>query len=147
MFGHLLVPIDGSELSQQTVEKAVVFAREIKAHITFFFVRADVEASVYGDAALLRSTDPEIFEKAADEEARSILMQAQVVANSSGINSEVLSAISDHPYEAIIAAAENRRCDLIVMASHGRRGIKGVVLGSQTQKVLTHSKFPVLVYR
>jgi len=147
VFGHLLVPTDGSELSQKAVERAVLFAKEIRARITFFFVRADVEASVYGDAALVRSTDPEIFAMAAEEEARNILMRAQLVANDAGIDSEVLSAISDHPYEAIIAAAEDRGCDLIVMASHGHRGFKGVVLGSQTQKVLTHSKFPVLVYR
>lgn len=147
MFTHLLVPTDGSELSQQAVEKAVLFAREIGARITFFFARADAEASVYGDAALLRVTDPLLLEKAVEEEVNGILLRAQAAANGGGVACEVLSAVSDHPYEAIIVAAENRGCDLIVMASHGHRGIKGVVLGSQTQKVLTHSKFPVLVYR
>jgi nucleotide-binding universal stress UspA family protein len=76
-----------------------------------------------------------------------ILKRAEAQAISNGVSSRSASIVSDQPYAAIIAAAEAHECDLILMASHGRRGMKGLLLGSQTQKVLTHSKIPVLVYR
>ena len=68
-------------------------------------------------------------------------------AKDAGVPCETLCEIADHPYEAIIRIAEKRGCDLIMMASHGRRGVKGLLLGSETQKVLTHSLIPVLVHR
>lgn len=147
MFRHLLVPTDGSELSDQAVRKAVSFAKEARARITFFFATPDAESSVYGEAALLRSLSPELLDKAIGERAQEILARAQSTAQAAGITSESLCAVSDEPYEAIIGAALEHGCDLILMASHGHRGVKGLLLGSQTQKVLTHSKIPVLVYR
>lgn len=147
MFRHFFVPTDGSGLSRQAVERAVSLAKETGAKITFFHARADAEASIYGEAALLRSMNPDLFIKAVEQDAHAILAGAQEAAQAAGVPSETLAGVSDEPYKAIIANAENRGCDLILMASHGRRGMKGLLLGSQTQKVLTHTKIPVLVYR
>lgn len=147
MFRHLLVPTDGSELSDEAVNQAVSFAKEVQARITFFYAVPDLESSFYGEAALMRTLDPQLLNRVIDEQATGILTRAAKAAQAVGVASESASAVSDQPYEAIIAAAMQHGCDLILMASHGRRGVKGLLLGSQTQKVLTHSKIPVLVYR
>lgn len=147
MFKHFLVPTDGSELSERAVQKAVAMARETGARLTFFFAHPDQESSVYGEAALLRALDPQALQEEMDRRAQGVLTHARDLAESSGVASQSVTAVSDEPYAAIIAAAEAHDCDLILMASHGHRGVKGLLLGSQTQKVLTHSKFPVLVLR
>lgn len=147
MFKRLLVPTDGSSLSLEAIEKAILLAKEMKAQITFFFAQEDDAASLYGDAALLRSTDPQLFDDAKKRQIEKALSVAQAMAREMGISSSALSAVSNEPFKAIIAAAEECGCDLILMASHGRKGVEGLLLGSQTQKVLTHSKIPVLVYR
>lgn len=147
MFRHFFVPTDGSVLSHQAVEKAVSFAKESGARITFFYARADADSSIYGEAALLRSINPDLFVQSLEQESHAALTGAQGVAQAAGVPSDALSAVSDEPYEVIIANAENCGCDLILMASHGRRGMKGLLLGSQTQKVLKHTKIPVLVCR
>lgn len=147
MFRRLLVPIDGSALSDAAVDKAVTFAREANATITFFFAKPDADASIYGEAEVLRVADPVAFEDVRDRRANGILARAVAVAGRAGVVCDAHSTVATEPYVAIIAAAEVCGCDLILMASHGRRGVKGLLLGSQTQKVLTYSRFPVLVYR
>jgi nucleotide-binding universal stress UspA family protein len=89
----------------------------------------------------------EQYERESKIQAERFLGLIKKAAEEAGVSSDSEYAISDHPYEMIIKTAENKRCDLIVMASHGRRGVQGVLLGSETQKVLTHSKTPVLVVR
>ena len=147
MFTHLLVPTDGSQLSDKAVERAISFAKEAKAQLTFFFVTPDETTSIYGDAALLRSIDPQLVTRTINQRIHNVLDKAQLAAEAAGVSCQVLSAVSNEPFEAIIATAINSGCDLILMASHGHRGVKGLLLGSQTQKVLTHSTIPVLVYR
>jgi len=147
MFKHIFVPTDGSSLSTDTVRRAVSFAREAGAAITFFYAKPEYPVSFYGEGALIDPTTPEKFAELADEQARSILAGCEEIARQQGVTSHVRADTSDVPYEAIIAAAEQSGCDLIFMASHGRRGISGLLLGSETQKVLTHSTIPVLVYR
>jgi nucleotide-binding universal stress UspA family protein len=147
MFKNILVPTDGSELSSATVTRAVSFAREAGARITFFYAQPDFPMPIYGEGALIDPTTPEQFSKAAAAEAATILEKAQAEATAGGVESVTDTAVSEIPYEGIIQAAERDGCDLIFMASHGRRGLKGFLLGSETQKVLTHSKIPVLVYR
>ena len=95
----------------------------------------------------LQATTPEQFSKAAAAEAEKILTRYNASANAAGIESNGDTVVSEVPFEAIIAAAQRNGSDLIFMASHGRRGLSGLLLGSETQKVLTHSKIPVLVYR
>lgn len=143
MYRHLLVPLDNSPLAVETVRKAVELASALGAMITFFNVREDYAAT--SDAALLRVTDPEAFRQNLAGEARAILAKAEVVAREARVAHKSLAVTASRPYEAIVEAAELEGCDLIFMASHGRRGLKGLVLGSQTQKVLQHSPVPVLV--
>jgi nucleotide-binding universal stress UspA family protein len=147
MFKHLLVPTEGSALSTSTVARAVSFAKEAGARITFFYAQPDFPIPIYGEGALIDPTTPEQFADSARTQAREILDEALALAQSAGVTAQGDSAIHDVPYQAIIEAAERNECDLIFMASHGRRGIAGLLLGSETQKVLTHTRIPVLVYR
>jgi nucleotide-binding universal stress UspA family protein len=147
MFKHILVPTDGSALSEGTVARAVSFARETGARITFFYAQPDFPMPIYGEGALIDPTTPEQFAKSAAAEAEAILTKAKDAADAAGVASDSDSTVNEVPYEAIIDASDRHGCDLIFMASHGRRGIAGLLLGSETQKVLTHSKTPVLVYR
>jgi nucleotide-binding universal stress UspA family protein len=147
MFKHLLVPTDGSTLSTETVRRAITFASEAAASVTFFFAKPEYPIAVYGEGALIDPTTPETFAKMADTQAEEVLSTCRKMAEQANVPCTTLSTTSDIPYEAIIEAAETSRCDLIFMASHGRRGISGLLLGSETQKVLTHSKIPVLVFR
>lgn len=147
MFKHILVPIDGSPLSNQTVARAVAFAKETLARLTFFYAKPDYPVSFYGEGAIMDPTSPEKFAEMANKQAQEILGAAARAAAAAGVECETASVVSDVAYEAIIAEAGARGCDLIFMASHGRRGISALLLGSETQKVLTHSTIPVLVYR
>jgi nucleotide-binding universal stress UspA family protein len=147
MFKHILVPTDGSQLSLDTVKRAVDFAKETGARITFFFSKPDYPVTFYGEGALIDPTTPEKFAEMAEKQAQELLARCSQLAAEAGVSAATTSRTSDAPYEAIIDAATDSGCDLIFMASHGRRGLGGLLLGSETQKVLTHSKIPVLVYR
>ena len=147
MFKHILVPTDGSELSQATAKRAVSFAKEAGARITAFYSKPEYPIAYFGEGALIDPTTPEKFAEMADQQANEYLGEISALCAEAGVACECTSATSDIPYEAIITAAETAGCDLIFMASHGRRGISGLLLGSETNKVLTHSKVPVLVYR
>ena len=143
MYHHLMVPLDDSPLAVDTVRQAVEFARVVGAKVTFFHAQADFGATSL--AALERVLSPAAFNEHMAGEARAILAKAEVVARSAGVSYDSASMTSDRPYEAILGVAEARGCDLIFIASHGRRGIKGLMLGSETQKVLQHTTIPVLV--
>lgn len=147
MFKHILVPTDGSQLSTDTVKRAISFARDAGARITFFFAKPDYPIAFYGEGALIDPTTPEKFAEMSDRQAADILSTCTALAAEAGVGSSAISVVSEAPHEAIIEAATTAGCDLIFMASHGRRGITGLLLGSETQKVLTHSKVPVLVCR
>lgn len=143
MYRHLLVPLDDSLLSADSVRKAVELARALGAKVTFFHAQEDYGASSVG--ALERVIAPDAFNEQLAGEARAILSKAEVVAREANVDYASLAVTSNRPYEAILEAAEKHGCDLVFMASHGRRGLKGLVLGSQTQKVLQHATIPVLV--
>jgi nucleotide-binding universal stress UspA family protein/hemerythrin-like domain-containing protein len=143
MYRHLLVPLDDSPLSVETVNQAVALAKALDARITFFHAQADYGASSMG--ALERVMAPAAFNEQMSGAARALLAKAEVVARTAEVAHESFAVTSDRPHEAILGAAEARGCDLVFMASHGRRGIKGLVLGSETQKVLQHATIPVLV--
>lgn len=147
MFKHLLVPTDGSELSRATAARAVTFAKEAGARVTVFFAKPEYPIAYFGEGALIDPTTPEKFAEMAEQQAVTYLGEIQKLCADVGVECATISATSDIPYEAIIEAAEKSGADLIFMASHGRRGISGFLLGSETNKVLTHSKIPVLVYR
>ena len=147
MFKHILIPTDGSELSRATASSAVSFAKEAGARVTVFYAKPEYPIAYFGEGALIDPTTPEKFAELADQQAAEYLSDVQRKCAEAGVECSTVSATSDIPYEAIIEAAEKSGCDLIFMASHGRRGISGFLLGSETNKVLTHSKVPVLVYR
>jgi nucleotide-binding universal stress UspA family protein len=147
MFKHILVPTDGSELSRATAQRAVSFAKEAGARITAFYAKPEYPIAYFGEGALIDPTTPEKFTEMAEQQASEFLKEVADWCEEAGVQCDTVSATSDIPYEAIIEAAEKSGCDLIFMASHGRRGITGLLLGSETNKVLTHSKVPVLVYR
>lgn len=147
MFKNILVPTDGSELSESTVARAISFAKDAGARVIFFYAQPDFPMPIYGEGALIDPTTPEQFSRAALAEAERILSKAKEAATAADVASGSDTVVSEVPYEAIIESAERNGCDLIFMASHGRRGLSGFLLGSETQKVLTHSKIPVLVYR
>ena len=146
MFKHILIPADGSELSDKAVKAGIDFAKTIGAKVTGF--RAiDLYPWAYSDYISLDVYSPE--QRAEQEIAlsKSILKSVTDYAKSAGVACEVYHAKSVVPYEGIIKAAEDKGYDLIFMASHDRRGLAGLLLGSETAKVLTHCKIPVLVYR
>ena len=147
MFKHLLVPTDGTEFSTTTVQRAIKFASEAGARITFFYAKPDYSVVFYGEGVLVDPNTPQSFAESADQRAADILSACKALADSAAVSCEIKSATSELPYEAIIECAEQSGCDLIFMASHGRRGLSALLLGSETQKVLTHTKIPVLVYR
>jgi nucleotide-binding universal stress UspA family protein len=147
MFKHILVPTDGSRLSTDTIQKAIAFAKDIGAKLTVLFAKPEYPVSFYGEGALIDPNSPEKFAQMTEAQAQEVLNAATAAAKAAGVEAEGIDVTNDSPYEAIIEAAGARGCDLIFMASHGRRGISGFLLGSETQKVLTHSRVPVLVYR
>ena len=147
MFKHILIPTDGSDLSQATAKRAISFAKEAGAKVTVFFAKPEYPIAYFGEGALIDPTTPEKFAELAEQKAAEYLGEVEKQCAAAGVECATISATSDVPYEAIIEAADKSGCDLIFMASHGRRGISGFLLGSETNKVLTHSKVPVLVYR
>jgi nucleotide-binding universal stress UspA family protein len=147
MFKHILVPTDGSKLSVKTAKQAVKLAKAMGAKITGFHAVPDLGSSYYGDGYILRAPSAKAQADVAQKQARRCLSTIEVEAELEKVPCEVFHVVSDSPYEAIIDAARKKKCDLIFMASHGRRGLSGLLLGSETQKVLIHSKIPVLVCR
>lgn len=147
MFKHILVPTDKSQLSIDTAKRAVAFAKEAQAKVTFFFAKPDYPVMFFGECGLIYLAPPGKFAEMAEQEAKEILSAHEVIAKGAGVECTSITAVRDIPYEAIIAAAEQSGADLIFMASHGRRGISRLLLGSVTQRVLAHSKISVLVYR
>ena len=148
MLKKILVPIDGSDLSNEAVNYASLFARRVGAQVLFCI--AEPESAPWMNFGLGAIFNPEALKALHDSaklEAEKILKQALNNAQSAGIAASTRLVFNDHPYEAIMEVAEQEGCDLIIMASHGRKGVSGLLLGSETQKVLTHSAIPVLVYR
>ena len=143
MYRHLLVPLDGSRLATELARQSVLLAKSLGARITFFHAEEDYGSTSV--AALERVMWPSLYNDKVAGDARAELAKAAVVAREAGVDHELLTVTSDRPHEAILQAAESRRCDLIVIASHGRRGLRGLILGSQTQNVLQQASLPVLV--
>ncbi|THF55175.1 universal stress protein [Pseudothauera rhizosphaerae] len=143
MYRHLLVPLDGSELATTLVSGALELARALGARITFFSMREDYGASQEG--ALARTLSPDTFAAAAAGGANAIVAKALAAAEGGGVECAGLVRTGSRPHELIVQVADECGCDLIYMASHGRRGLKALMPGSQTQKVLAHTTLPVLV--
>ena len=149
MFKHILVPTDGSELSRTCVKQAIKTAKALNAKITAVHIVGKYQLPWQSEDWVMPVIPKlkERFDDAAAARARKILAPIKSAASTAGVRCDTVVATGDVPYEAIIKQARKSKCDLIMMASHGRRGIHGILLGSETVKVLTHSKIPVLVVR
>lgn len=145
MYTHILIPTDGSELSDKAVRHGIALAKRIEAKVTALTVLTPFRVFTM-NAQLIEDT-PAQYEARMQRHAERILGSVAQLAEAAGVTCETIRFEHEHPYQAIIGTAASRGCDLIVMASHGRRGISAIVLGSETVKVLTHSKIPVLVHR
>jgi nucleotide-binding universal stress UspA family protein len=145
MFKHILVPTDGSPLSEAAVEHAIDFAKSVGAKITGLHVIPPFQTFTYHTEMLEDTRDQ--FEKDSRMHAEQFLARIENAAKQAGVECTTMYVESDQPYQAIIDTAKEAGCDVIAMASHGRKGVKGLLMGSETQKVLTYSTIPVLVYR
>jgi nucleotide-binding universal stress UspA family protein len=149
MFKHILLPTDGSKLSDQGVKQTIKMAKALGEKITAVHVMNNYHVVLQDEGFLM--PDVPVLRKRLEEirsrQVREILGSVKEAADKVGVRCDTVVAIGDMPYEMIIKQAKKSKCDLIMMASHGRRGIKGILLGSETAKVLTHSKIPVLVLR
>jgi nucleotide-binding universal stress UspA family protein len=145
MYKRILIPTDGSEASQRAILAAVDFARETGAEVVGLTATPEVHV-LSADSEMIEDT-PEQYAANSEARARRILADVESAARGAGVPCRTEHAVDDDPWSAIIATAAQRGCDLIAMASHGRRGLKGLLLGSETQKVLVHSTIPVLVHR
>jgi len=146
MYKQILVPTDGSDLSRAAVRQAIQMARSLNAHLTVLYVQPECPKPLGGEAFTMGPFKEEFLRQSAAA-ANEILTQAKLEVEQADIRCKCCTATSDEPWLVIIATAKNEGCDLILMASHGRSGLSGLLIGSQTQKVLTHCKVPVLVCR
>lgn len=148
MYKHILVATDGSRLSLKAVKTAASLAASLDAKLSGLYVMLPYLPPMYAEAAAYFPTmSPKAFAAAMEKEALAALAPAKKAADAAGVVLHSLKATEAQAWNAIIKAARAKKCDLIVMASHGRRGLSALVLGSETTKVLTHSKVPVLVVR
>jgi nucleotide-binding universal stress UspA family protein len=147
MYKHILIPTDGSKLSHRAVAAGVKLARALGARVTGLFAAPAATPLVYRDLLPVGYATPQRNAALIRRAAQRHLAVVERAAKSAGVRCETVSVTDDFPADAILSLAKRRKCDLIFMASHGRRGLKGVLLGSETQKVLTHARIPVLVCR
>jgi nucleotide-binding universal stress UspA family protein len=147
MFKHILLPTDGSKLSEKAIRQSIRMAKTLNAKVTALHVMPKFRAlDMFGADPSNPPTRGE-FEQKTAACADNYLAFARKVALAAGVEFDDVRVSGDQPFREIIRTAEKKGCDVILMASHGRRGIEGFLLGSETQKVLTHSTIPVLVYR
>jgi nucleotide-binding universal stress UspA family protein len=147
MFKHILLPTDGSTISRKAVKRGIDLARKNRARVTALHVVPEFKLMVDEGITMLNPALKKRFEDEGRARAQKMLDDIAKQARARGVRCSTLCVASDLPYQQIIATARRKRCDLILMASHGRRGLSSLLLGSETAKVLLHTKVPVLVVR
>jgi len=147
MFKHILIPTDGSPVAAKAIKAGVTLAAEMGATVTGYYAVEPPPTHLYGEGYLAERKLVDELERRANENAQKSVDEIADAAKAAGVKCETVIGRSVVPYKGIIDAAEKNQCDAIFMASNGHRGLTGLLLGSVTQKVLTHSKIPVLVYR
>jgi nucleotide-binding universal stress UspA family protein len=148
MYRHILVPTDGTKLSRKAIDAAVRLAQALGARITGAYVIPPYQASFYADALMYAPpVSRERYRALTKREGQKALAEVSGAARAAGVPCGAALLSANQPWEGVLQAAKAKKCDLIVMASHGRRGLAGLLLGSETTKVLTHSRIPVLVCR
>jgi len=147
MFKHILLPTDGSKQSARAVKRGIDLAKKSRARVTAVHVVPEFKMMVDEGFTMLSAALKKRFEEEGRARAQKMLDDIARQARARGVRCTTLCMASDLPYQQIIAAARKKKCDLILMASHGRRGLSSLLLGSETAKVLLHTKVPVLVVR
>jgi nucleotide-binding universal stress UspA family protein len=147
MFKHILIPTDGSPVSAKAVKAGIALAKEAGAKVTGYYAVDPVPARLYGDGYIVDKRMIAEFERRNRDAAKKRIAGVAREARKAGVQFEPLVETVRTPYEGIVEAAKNRKCDLILMASHGERGLTRFMLGSVADKVIQLSKVPVLVYR
>jgi len=147
MFKNILIPTDGSELSEKVMKNGMTLAKALNAKVTSVNVVPATYIVYYGEVGPVPVRSEAELRAADRERGNKYLDRITAAAKSAGVAFDRVLIENDNPWAGIIAAARKHSCDLIMMAAHGRRGLSALLLGSETNKVLTHSKIPVLVYR
>ena len=147
MYKHLLIPVDGSEISRNAIQAGIAFAKQLGAKVTVYHALEASRGNVYGEGMVI---DPNLFRSIQDREgelAATYVAEVAAAAKAAGLQCEPMISRPAAHYLGIIEAAEKMKCDVIFMPSHGRGELAALLLGSTTQKVLAHTKIPVLVHR
>ena len=147
MFKHILIPTDGSAMGNKAVKAGIKVAKVLGAQVMGYYALQSIQPQIYGEGYILDARVFSDLDKRAKEVGDGYMAAMAKVAAAEGVAFKGVVAKASTPYEGIIAQAKKNKCDAIFMASHGRRGLAGLLLGSVTQQVLSHSKVPVLVYR
>lgn len=147
MFKHILIPTDGSAVASKAIKAGVELAKEMGASVTAYYAIEPPPAHIYGEGRLADKSWIEELDRRTQEIAQRSVDEVTAAARAVGVPCDVLIDKLVHPYKGIIDAANAKKCDAVFMGSHGHRGLTGLLIGSVTQQVLTHSKIPVLVFR
>ena len=147
MYQHILLATDGSELASRAIATAVGLAKALGAKLTGVYAVLEYTSPADSLFPVYQFLPKEEYQRLADNEAELVLQSFADACTDAGVEFDLAHGIDSHPYRLILATAQERGCDLICMASHGRRGMGALLLGSETQKVLTHGTVPVLVVR
>jgi nucleotide-binding universal stress UspA family protein len=147
MFKHILIPTDGSAVAAKAIKAGVALAKEMGAKVTGYYAVEPPPTHIYGEGYIADRKLVDELARRSREVAQKCVDEVSEAARAAGVRCDTVVDNGMQPYKGIIQAAEQKQCDAVFMASHGHRGITGLLLGSVTQKVLTHSKVPVLVFR
>ena len=148
MFKHILVPTDGSKLAAKGVKAGVKLAKALGARVTGVYVIPPYVPAMYAEAAVYTpASSATEYKKASERTAKKALAVVEIEAKTAGVPCATQLVTDPHVWNGIVRLARSRKCDAVAMASHGRSGLGGLLLGSETQRVLAYSKIPVLVVR
>ena len=147
MFKNILIPTDGSAVANKAVKAGIELASQLGAKVTGYYAVEAIQPRVYGEGYMINNKTIKVFEQQARQVGQKHMDSMAKIAAAAGVKFAGVMTMAETPFEGIVECAKKQKCDAIFMASHGRRGLAGVIMGSVTHKVLTHSKLPVLVYR
>ena len=147
MFKNILIPTDGSAVANKAVKAGIELASQLGAKVTGYYAVEAIQPRVYGEGYMIDNKTIKAFEQQARQVGQKHIDSMAKIAGTAGIKFTGVMTMAETPYDGIIETAKKQKCDAIFMASHGRRGLAGIIMGSVTHKVLTHSTLPVLVYR
>jgi nucleotide-binding universal stress UspA family protein len=147
MFKNVLLPTDGSRVARKAIRAGVALAKELGAKVTAYYALETVQPYIYSEGVVISTAVIKDFDQRAREQGAKYLAEVEKAARAAGVRCQTLMTRPATAHQGIVAAAKKQKCDVIFMASHGRGELASLILGSVTQKVLAHSKIPVLVYR